>query len=263
MGEERVVNDGVYAELAEVISTSAPLIMEATREHARITWRGSRLNDLNDEEYAAWLQYELDLFARVATHGGDCADHQLCPGIALFSVPGCETISIALAIDGQLFAAKCLAPIIQRRFFGNPDRYMRAMACFERTIESSIAVNVSFFESRVAAEIQSLDSGSLPAIQPVVGDSVPVVPVVTHDAPSLSAPAPEVSLSAREIEVIKLVAKGRSNGEIAAELHITQNTVKNHIRRSLERLGYNSRVQLGVYAVCRELIAPDELAGLS
>lgn len=53
--------------------------------------------------------------------------------------------------------------------------------------------------------------------------------------------APRVSLSAREIEVLALVAEGASNGEIAGRLHITDATVKSHLVHVYSKLGVASR----------------------
>lgn len=249
----------IYAELAETIRSCAPLIVKSTHEHALVSWRGSHMDELTDDEYLAWLQYELDIFANTAEGGGSYGDHPVCPGIALFTMPGREAISIAEAVDGQLFAAKCLAPIIQQRFFGNPIRYDKAMRCFEQTIESVIAVNLSLFNKRVQDEIRSLGRSRLPVMQPIIQDAPTPASAQRACAHDQNSDDPsDAGLTAREVEVIKLVALGKSNGEIAAELCITQNTVKNHIRHSLERLGYNSRVQLGVYAICKGLVRPSE-----
>lgn len=50
-----------------------------------------------------------------------------------------------------------------------------------------------------------------------------------------------MSLSAREIEVLALVAEGASNGEIAGRLHITDATVKSHLVHVYSKLGVTSR----------------------
>jgi DNA-binding CsgD family transcriptional regulator len=49
------------------------------------------------------------------------------------------------------------------------------------------------------------------------------------------------SLSAREIEVMSLIADGQTNGEIAAHLFLAEKTVKNHVRRIYSKLGVGSR----------------------
>ncbi len=56
-------------------------------------------------------------------------------------------------------------------------------------------------------------------------------------------------LSQREIEVLKLLANGKDNGVIAAELHISPKTVKNHISNILMKLQIDNRIQAAVYAV--------------
>ncbi len=55
-------------------------------------------------------------------------------------------------------------------------------------------------------------------------------------------------LSAREREILELVASGRINREIAEILHISENTVKNHLKNILKKLHLENRVQLTSYA---------------
>ncbi|HVL33290.1 MAG TPA: response regulator transcription factor [Actinomycetota bacterium] len=66
--------------------------------------------------------------------------------------------------------------------------------------------------------------------------------------------ATQPRLTDREMEVLKLVAKGRNNRDIAKELFISENTVKNHIRNILEKLHLHSRMQAVVYAVREKLL---------
>jgi DNA-binding NarL/FixJ family response regulator len=56
-------------------------------------------------------------------------------------------------------------------------------------------------------------------------------------------------LSGRELEVLKLVANGKDNAQIAAELVISPKTVKNHISNILMKLQIQNRIQAAVYAV--------------
>jgi DNA-binding NarL/FixJ family response regulator len=61
-------------------------------------------------------------------------------------------------------------------------------------------------------------------------------------------------LTDRELEVLKLVARGYNNRDIAKELAISENTVKNHVRNILEKLHLHSRMEAVVYAVRERLL---------
>ena len=67
-------------------------------------------------------------------------------------------------------------------------------------------------------------------------------------------PSPGPALTDRELEVLKLVAQGMSNREIAGELYISENTVKNHVRNILEKLHLHSRMEAVLYAVREKIL---------
>ena len=70
-------------------------------------------------------------------------------------------------------------------------------------------------------------------------------------------PMPAPRLTAREMQVLTLVAQGLNNRDIAAELFISENTVKNHVRNILEKLHLHSRMEAVVYAVREKLLEID------
>src|SRR6202451_493366 len=73
-----------------------------------------------------------------------------------------------------------------------------------------------------------------------------------EERPEQQVPAPK--LTDREMQVLKLVAKGMNNRDIAKELFISENTVKNHVRNILEKLQIHSRMEAVMVAVREKLI---------
>ena len=85
--------------------------------------------------------------------------------------------------------------------------------------------------------------GKLVAAFQSQGEPVPTLPAVQVPAPEDSTP-----LSPREEEVLREIARGASNKEIARTLDIAETTVKIHVQHILRKLGLSSRVQAAVYA---------------
>ena len=71
------------------------------------------------------------------------------------------------------------------------------------------------------------------------------------DAPRKAAPAAgdKARLSPREIEVLRHLAGGKNNREIARELFISRQTIKKHVSSILAKIHADNRVQAAVYAV--------------
>lgn len=72
--------------------------------------------------------------------------------------------------------------------------------------------------------------------------------------------APEADLTERELEVMRLIARGLSNAEIARELVVTEATVHTHVNKIFNKLRLNSRTQVALYALRKGIAALDEAA---
>jgi DNA-binding NarL/FixJ family response regulator len=98
---------------------------------------------------------------------------------------------------------------------------------------------------RVVAEGQSLISPSM---------AVKLLDEFKQMTRSDRQQVPTPRLTDRELEVLKLVAQGLNNREIAKRLFISENTVKNHVRNILEKLQLHSRMEAVMYAVREKLL---------
>jgi DNA-binding NarL/FixJ family response regulator len=106
------------------------------------------------------------------------------------------------------------------------------------------------------------------AIRVVAAGDAIVDPAVTRRLldrfarlPAASSPAPGGTaaldgLTPREVDVLRLVARGLSNAEVAAELVLTETTVKTHVHHLLAKVGARDRVQLVIYAYEAGLTGP-------
>ena len=96
------------------------------------------------------------------------------------------------------------------------------------------------------------DGGSLfaPSVSRLLVERFAALDGSTAAPPSLDA------LTARELEVLRFLARGRSNAEIAAELVVSEHTVKTHVARVLGKLGLRDRIQAVILAYESGLVRP-------
>jgi DNA-binding NarL/FixJ family response regulator len=90
------------------------------------------------------------------------------------------------------------------------------------------------------------------------GETVLAPPVAAKLMTRMRAPAPgAATLTARETEVLALVARGRTNADIGRELHISEATVKTHLIRIFAKLEVDDRTAAVTAALRRGLLPPD------
>ena len=122
-----------------------------------------------------------------------------------------------------------------------PEDSRRARESFSRKVLGTAsateapAVLVSTAGTRVAVEIS--------AVPLMSGERVIGVFGLLDERPDDSPAASHPHLTPRQAEVLRLLEQGRSTKQIAAELHLSTETVRNHIRRLFRALGVNSRLE--------------------
>jgi DNA-binding NarL/FixJ family response regulator len=103
------------------------------------------------------------------------------------------------------------------------------------------------------------------AVRTVAAGDALLAPTITRRlierfvaSPSPTAPPPSdlVDLSERERDVLLCLVRGRSNAEVAADLHVSEATVKTHVAAVLRKLGVRDRVQAVVWAYESGLVRP-------
>lgn len=94
---------------------------------------------------------------------------------------------------------------------------------------------VSSIGARVPVEVSAVSLTNGGRVVGVVG--------LIDERPNDTATAPHPDLTPRQVEVLRLLERGYSTKQIAAELHLSTETVRNHIRRLFRALGVNSRLE--------------------
>jgi len=100
---------------------------------------------------------------------------------------------------------------------------------------------------RIAAGIQTVYDGGI-LLGPTAASKVVSRLDANHGRNSAIGLQLKEKLSERKIEVLKLIGQGKSNSEIAEEIHISEGTVKNYVSQIFEQLGVRDRVQAALIA---------------
>jgi DNA-binding NarL/FixJ family response regulator len=172
----------------------------------------------------------------------------LAPDVVLLDVrmPGMDGIEAARRIREILPSTKILMLTVSDE---EDDLYEAIKAGANGYLLKEISVE------EVAAAIQAVMQG-----QSLISPSMASKLLIEFNALARRAaerdelPAPV--LTARELEVLRLVARGMSNKDVADQLFISENTVKNHVRNILEKLHLHSRMEAVMYAVRKGLLDP-------
>ena len=133
-----------------------------------------------------------------------------------------------------------------------PEDSPRARDLFARkVIGASPATEATGVLLSTAGKRVPVELSSVPLMN---GERVVGVFGLIEERPDHSSTAPPAHLTPRQVEVLRLLEQGRSTKQIAAELHVSTETVRNHIRRLFQALGVNSRLE--AVAVARAASPP-------
>jgi DNA-binding NarL/FixJ family response regulator len=110
----------------------------------------------------------------------------------------------------------------------------------------------------IVAGIRAAAAGR-PVLAPAAAGAV--MARVRDQAPLTVAPAVALDLSAREREVLVLLARGCDNADIGQRLFVSPSTVKHHVSHVLEKLGVDNRLQAAAFAIRHGLVDDDSRSG--
>jgi DNA-binding NarL/FixJ family response regulator len=156
-----------------------------------------------------------------------------------------------LAATQQILAADSAVKVVVLTTF-NEDSYVR----------DALRLGASGFLLKVAPPERLVDAIRVAAngdalIDPLVTRQVIAALAYNMRDPLATDPPPALGqLTVREAEVLRMLARGRSNAEIAADLVVGDATVKTHVARVLMKLGLRDRVQAVIYAYEHGLVQP-------
>ncbi|MDX1415614.1 MAG: two-component regulator propeller domain-containing protein [Candidatus Promineifilaceae bacterium] len=163
---------------------------------------------------------------------------ELRPDLILMDVhmPGCDGVEATKAIMSELVEVK----IIMLTVADDSDLLFRALK------SGASGYLLKSLDSRTFFNLLSQALAGQTVLSPSMAGRI-LTEFAQEDGEPDTAPEEAVALTARQREVLELVAQGMSNSEIASQLYVSQTTVKYHVSQILSRLHLRSRYQLAQY----------------
>jgi DNA-binding NarL/FixJ family response regulator len=163
---------------------------------------------------------------------------QLRPDIVLLPAVGARTVELTRAVTRRFATVRVLV-------FGIKELPDHVTEVIEAGAAGYVRDDASVDEFR---EVVQLVARGEARVAPQIASSLFARLATLASARRASERARSVKLTPRELEILRLVAEGLTNKEIAARLHVEQQTIKNHMHNILERLSLRRRQQAVQYA---------------
>jgi DNA-binding NarL/FixJ family response regulator len=205
------------AKIRVLIADDHPVVRQGLRAFLELQPDIAVAGEAGDGEQAARLAAELD------------------PDVVLLDLvmPGTDGVT-ALELMAE---AKVAAKVLVVTSFGETRTVVPAIRAGARGY-----VSKEVEPSALAAAIRAVAAGHV-----LLGPEIAAE--LLRPAPADAGPGAEPQLTAREREVLELIARGRSNREIARALTVSEKTVKTHVSNVLMKLGVADRTQAALWAV--------------
>jgi DNA-binding NarL/FixJ family response regulator len=181
----------------------------------------------------------------MASSGSQALDQikQLLPEVALIDIgmPDKDGLDVTRTLHKEL-------PNVKVIILGMPDLTDEIMTCIEAGAAGYVLKEASF--EYLVETIRSVQHGESFCSPRMAASLFSRVAELAGER----IPESSVNLTPREVEVINKIADGLSNKEIAAQLYIEEQTVKNHIHNILDKLQLHNRLEAVQYARERKLL---------
>lgn len=150
-------------------------------------------------------------------------------------IPGCQVVMLTTFDDDEYVLEALRA---------GASGYLLKDLPAERLAQAIHAVHDHIYQLDPAVAGRLIASATTPKSR----DDRAAPPASSHPADAATATLSNTGLTEREVEVLRLIAQGATNREIAERLVISEGTVKNHISNILGRLGVRDRTQAAIFA---------------
>ncbi len=203
-------------------------------------------NRLLREGLASMLDEVEDIvIVGLASSGSEALDQikQLVPDVALIDIgmPDKDGIDVTQVLHKDL-------PVVKTIILGMPDLTDEIMTCIEAGAAGYVLKEASL--EYLVESIRSVQRGESFCSPRMAASLFSRVAELTGER----IPESSVKLTPREVEVINKIADGLSNKEIARQLFIEEQTVKNHVHNILDKLQLHKRLETVQYARERKLL---------